>query len=104
MTEFLQSKGYSVFAVIRLEEVDQALNGSFTIKLALVDISGFDAGIWAFCQRLRQQEIPFLVISPSQQAAIQRASLMRGALGLLVKPLVMRDLLQLVRSLVKGDG
>lgn len=103
LTQFLNQQGYQVLAKISLEEVEAALNTPSTIKLALVDISGFDASIWGLCQRLREQGIPFLVISPQQYAAIQQASIAHGALGLLSKPLVMREFLQLIRDLLKGS-
>ena len=102
LTQFLEQRGYQVLATVSLETVDQALSRPHTIKLALIDISGFDAGIWIFCQRLRQQQVPFLVISPQQQAAIQQASAMSGAISCLIKPLIMKELLRLVWTLLGG--
>lgn len=103
LTQVLVQQGYQVLAKISLEGVEETLNAPTTIKLALVDISGFDASIWSLCQRLREQGIPFLVISPRQQAAVQQASIANGALGLLGKPLIMREFLQLIRDLLKGS-
>jgi DNA-binding response OmpR family regulator len=102
LTQVLERRGYQVLATVSLEAVDQALSRPHTIKLALIDISGFDAGVWGFCQRLRQQKIPFLVISPQQQAAIQQASALSGAIRCLTKPLIMKELLQLVWNLLGG--
>ena len=70
--------------------------------MALIDISGFDSSIWTVCQQLCEQEIPFLVISPRHQVAIQQASIAHRALGLLKKPLAMREFSQLIRELLKG--
>lgn len=103
LTQVLTQQGYQVLAKISLEEVEEAMNTTTTIKLALVDISGFDASIWKLCQRLREQGIPFLVISPRQQAAVQQASITHGALGLLGKPLIMREFLQLIQDLLEGS-
>jgi DNA-binding response OmpR family regulator len=103
LTQVLVQQGYQVLAKISLEEVEETLNATTTIKLALVDISGFDASIWSLCQRLREEGIPFLVISPRQQAAVQQTSIAHGALGLLGKPLIMREFLQLIRDLLKGS-
>lgn len=103
LTQVLARQGYQVLAKISLEEVEEAMNTTTTIKLALVDISGFDARIWKLCQRLREQGIPFLVISPQHQAAVQQASVTHGALGLLGKPLIMREFLQLIQNLLKGS-
>ena len=102
LTRFLEQQGYQVLPTISLEEGAQALDQNSIINLALVDISGFDASIWALCQQFREREIPFLVISPRQQAAIQQASIVNGALGLLAKPLAMRDLARLIQELLKG--
>lgn len=104
LTRFLEQQGYQVLPTISPEEVVQTLDQNSRISLALVDISGFDASIWPLCQQLREREIPFLVISPQQQAAIQQASIVYGALGLLGKPLVMRDFARLIRELLKGVG
>lgn len=102
LTQFLERHSYHVLATVSLEAVAEAMSPPHTIKLALIDISGCDAGIWTFCQRLHQQQIPFLVISPRQQAAIQQASTMSGAISCLTKPLVMKELLRLVWNLLGG--
>ena len=44
------------------------------------------------------------MISPKQSAAIQQASLTHGARGVLIKPLVVRELLGLIRSLLEEDA
>ena len=72
--------------------------------LALVDIAGFDRAIWERCEGLRHHKIPFLVLSPRQSAAIQQASLTHGARGVLIKPLVVRELLGLIRSLLEEEA
>jgi DNA-binding response OmpR family regulator len=102
LTQFLEPRGYQVLATVSLETVDQALSHPHTIKLALIDISGFDTRVWEVCQRLRQQQVPFLVISPQQQAAIQQASVMSGAISCLTKPLIMKELLRLVWTILGG--
>ena len=87
-----------------LEEFDQALTEANGIGLALVDIAGFDRRIWERCEGLRHHKIPFLVLSPKQSVAIQQASLTHGARGVLIKPLVVRELLGLIRSLLEEDA
>jgi len=69
----------------------------------LVDIAGFDRAIWERCEGLRHHKIPFLVLSPRQSAAVQQASLTHGARGVLIKPLVVRELLGLIHSLLEED-
>ena len=103
LTQFLSREGYQTCTLSRLEQFNQVLDQSDEIALALVDISGFDRRIWVCCERLREAKIPFLVLSPRQSAAIQQESLTHGASSILVKPLVVRELLGLIRSLLGGQ-
>ncbi|MCB0054670.1 MAG: hypothetical protein KDE24_34575, partial [Caldilinea sp.] len=82
------------------EALDQTLDQNPGSDLALVDITGFDPSIWSRCARLHDANTPLLVISPRQSAAIQQESALHGAHGLLVKPLVMRELSTLIRRLL----
>ncbi|MGV0024604.1 response regulator transcription factor [Phormidesmis priestleyi] len=101
LTQFLEQQGYQVLPALCLEDVASALNSMTKINLALIDISGFDSSIWEVCQQLCEQEIPFLVISARHHAAIQQASIAHGALGLLNKPIALREFLQLIRELLR---
>jgi DNA-binding response OmpR family regulator len=98
LAQFLNKEGYHTVGANSLEEFDRALSGEPKIKLVLLDISGFDRHIWDYCQKLREAEIPFLVLSPRQSAAIQQESFARGARTMLVKPLVVKELLSLIRG------
>ena len=71
--------------------------------MALVDITGFDQSIWLRCEQLRSKHRPFLVISPRQSAAIQQASLSHGAKGVMIKPLVVKELIGLVQGMLEGQ-
>jgi DNA-binding response OmpR family regulator len=104
LTHFLGQAGYQTRIASSLVEFDQALAQADGLGLALVDIAGFDRSIWERCQRLREQKIPFLVLSPKQSAAIQQVSLSHGARSVLVKPLVVKELLGLIHSLLEEDG
>lgn len=99
--QFLSKEGYQVISANDLQEFEQALNEPAEISLALVDIAGFNRQIWELCQQLQARSIPFLIISPRQSATLQQESLEHGARSMLVKPLVIRELLRLVRSLLK---
>lgn len=96
---YLEDEGYRVIGAASYEEFDEVLKQPEKIDLALIDITGFDRHIWDRSERLRDKEIPFLLISPKQSAALQQESVMRGARGVLIKPLVIRDLLRLIKSL-----
>ncbi|MBD2179860.1 MULTISPECIES: response regulator [Aerosakkonema] len=100
LAQFLDKEGYQTICAASIEEFEQALSGETEIGLVLVDLSGFDRQIWEWCERVREKQIPFFVISPKQSAAIQQESLAHGARNMLVKPLVIRELLGIVRGLM----
>ncbi len=101
LAEFLGKEGYETVAATTLDEFDRALDSPQGFKLALVDISGFDRNIWERCAQLQKKAIPLLIILPKQSAAIQQESLTHGARGALVKPLVVRELITLLRALIQ---
>jgi len=98
--QFLANAGYRTWSAASLEQFDEALAKPGDVALALVDIAGFDHSIWERCERLREGDIPFLIISPKQTAALQQESLAHGARGVLVKPLAAKQLLGIIRSLL----
>lgn len=101
LAQVLNKTGYTSLGVSSLEEIEQVLTQcTDDIKLVLVDISGFDRSIWQVCQRLRTLNITFLIVSPHQSACIAQTSLFYGARSMLVKPLVIKELLGLIRSLL----
>jgi len=102
LAEFLAKEGYETFTASSLEEFDRVLAGVDSVGVALVDIAGFDQRIWQRCEQLRSKQRPFLVISPRQSAAIQQASLSHGARGVMIKPLVVKELIELVKSMLEG--
>lgn len=104
LAEFLGKEGYITSTASTLEEFDQFLAGENNVKVALVDITGFDQSIWQRCEQLRSKQRPFLVISPTQSMAIQRASLSHGARGVMIKPLVVKELMGLVKGLLDGQA
>ncbi len=100
LAQFLNKEGYQTIAASSFEEVARAIDLPDKIGMALVDISGFDRRIWDCCEQLRSHQIPFLILSPKQSAAIQHESFSRGARSILIKPLIVRDLLSIVHSLL----
>jgi DNA-binding response OmpR family regulator len=103
LAQFLGREGYGVLPAPTLEDFDRSLGRSEEVGLALVDIAGFDEGIWERCERLRAGGIPFLVLSARQSALVRQESLAHGARSVLVKPLVVAELLGVVRCLL-GEG
>ena len=102
LIQFLVKEDYTTYAVKSLDEFDCALATHSLFCMALIDITGFDQHIWSRCAQLQENNIPFIIISPKQSAAIQQASLGHGAKSVLVKPLVTRELLTIIRSLLGG--
>ncbi|MEM7553455.1 MAG: response regulator [Cyanobacteria bacterium P01_A01_bin.84] len=101
LKQFLGREGYEVITASFLEEFDRAISQSNQIKLGLIDVAGFDRRIWEWCKQLRNQQISFLIISPHQNTLIQRQSLACGAINILVKPLVMKQLSALIKSFIE---
>ena len=100
--QFLDRHGHRTVEATTLDEIDRMFEAHSDIGLALVDVAGFDQEIWSRCDRLRQEGIPFLVISPSTLHGVQEASIRHGAEGTLTKPLVSRELLEIIGSLLNG--
>lgn len=101
LAHFLSRAGYRVTTAGDSGEFSRVLETTSDIALALVDLAGFDRGIWELCERVRTAGISLLIISPRQSAEVERASLEHGAYGVLIKPLVVKELMALVRQLVE---
>lgn len=101
LAQFLGQAGYPMVLAYDAEEFGLALDRSDEIGLALIDLAGLGRRIWDPCERLRAKGIPLLVISPRQSVAIERESLAHGARSVLIKPLVVKELLALIRGLLE---
>lgn len=102
LSEVLDRHGYEAVTASGVEAMEAALDGGAAIDLVLLDLAGLDRRIWSCCERLREANVPFLVISPRQSAAIRQESLSRGAKSVLVKPVVAAELLALIHNLLEG--
>jgi DNA-binding response OmpR family regulator len=100
LVEFLGKAGYATVTAATYEELDQVLSQQPSLSGALIDIAGFDAQIWSRCEQLRAGKIPFLVISPRQSVAVQQASFSHGARGVMVKPLIVKELIGVIQSIL----
>ena len=100
LVEFLGKAGYATVTAATYEELDQVLSQQMSFSGALIDIAGFDAQIWMRCEQLRADKIPFLVISPRQSVAVQQASFSHGAKGVVVKPLIVKELIAIIQSIL----
>jgi DNA-binding response OmpR family regulator len=99
LTQFLGKEGYETHPATTLEQFADILNSGEQIGLALVDITGFDRNIWQYCERCSELGIPLFVISPPPSPRAQHESLEHGARGVLYKPLVVKELIHLVKTM-----
>lgn len=103
LSKVLEDEGFQVKGVTSPPEMDEIVSYSADVKMALLDISGFNKTIWESCERLRKKEIPFLVLSPQHQKAVEQQSMIHGAGGVLVKPLVVKELIFIIKSMLESD-
>jgi DNA-binding response OmpR family regulator len=102
LVKILGEQGYEVAGFSEpIEMVSESKNRE-KVDLVLMDISGFNQNIWKSCEDLRILDIPFLVLSPQQHRVIEEQGMKQGAERVLVKPLVIKELLLLVKSLVEN--
>lgn len=100
--EFLNKQGYTSTEALNIEQIDIALEIKNDLALVLIDITGFHSSIWERCKKMQEQNIPFLIFSPKYDAIVQKESIEHGAKGCLTKPLVMRELSELIKKLLEG--
>ncbi len=99
LAQVVNKEGFQTIPVNSLEALDQAITEPEGLRLALVDISGFDSSIWERLERLRSLGIPFVVISSRYSLSLQQTSTEHGARSVMVKPLAVKELLFIIRSL-----
>jgi DNA-binding response OmpR family regulator len=104
LAQFLQREGYEAVAGGSVTEAEGLLAQHRRIALGLVDIAGLGGQVWTYCGRLRQEEIPFVVLAPATGQAARQEGLACGAAGVLVKPLSMNGLRLLLRVLLERPG
>ena len=100
--KFLGREGYRVIGVYSIEKFKEKILKEPAIKLAIVDVSGFDRRVWNCCEKLKMLDIPFLVISPKQSAMIKQQGIHYGARQVMVKPLSVKDFLSTIRDFVNN--
>jgi len=98
----LRDEGYATSVASSPEEIASAIEEKKNIKLALIDLTGFDESIWEQCGQLHAARIPFIVIAPQRSPGVQRSSMKHGANGLLVKPLGIKEVIEHIHSAL-GD-
>jgi DNA-binding response OmpR family regulator len=99
LSQFLGKEGYETRVATTLDQFVEILGSEERLGLALVDITGFDRSIWQHCERCSELGIPLFVISAPQPKQSPHEGLSHGAHGVLYKPLVVKELIQLVKTM-----
>ena len=102
LAQQLDEEGYSTVGASSPDEIDSTIEKQENIKLALLDLAGFDDSIWEHCDCMHGAKIPFIAIAPQRSPGTQRDSMKHGACGLLVKPLGIKELIEHIHAAL-GD-
>lgn len=103
LSDFLIKLGFETVPVDKLEELNKTLLSNQTYQMALIDVDGFDESIWNYCKRISEKEIQFLIIFPKQSSELKSLSFKHGASSVLSKPLVMKELANLIINLSENN-
>lgn len=104
MEKVISPEGYQVQGLTNLNEFKNFIDAQKKIDLVLMDLTGFDKSIWKECENLRENEIPFLIISPQKHIQLHKESIKHGAEDFLVKPLVVKEMVSLINEFIKTDN
>lgn len=100
ISEIFKKEGFSSLSATSYEELDKfLLDASF--DLALLDIAGFDNKIFSYCEKLNKLGKAFFIISPFKNPKIDNEGVKKGAKGVLVKPLVIKELTELIKAMLQ---
>ncbi|MCX7771273.1 MAG: response regulator [Proteobacteria bacterium] len=100
MAEFLNKQGFNSVSASSYEDLDRIINDK-NFDLALLDIVGFDNRIWSYFEKINQTDKPFFIISNLKNPKINSEGLKKGAKGVMVKPILMRELIDLIKAMLK---
>lgn len=98
----LSADGHEVGSATTLEELDDELDGHAPIEIAVLDVARFDASLWQRCDRMKREQIAFLVVLPREDPRAKVGCHTRGALAVLVKPIAVRELLGVVECAARS--
>lgn len=83
--------------------LDTALAENNFFDIVLMDVTGFDADIWERCKKIHQLNIPLLILSAKPSAALQQHGMKYGARGIVSKPVILKDFVNLIYSLINDE-
>jgi DNA-binding response OmpR family regulator len=101
LAQFLGKEGYDTRSATTLDQFAEIIGSEEPMGLALVDIAGFDRSIWQHCENCTNVGIPLLLISPPPPPNPKVQALSTGARDVLFKPLVLKELMYLVKTMIR---
>jgi DNA-binding response OmpR family regulator len=101
LADTLLKQGYGVAVATSAGEFEEHVDAEEAIKLALVDLTGFDAAIWPLCERLRTAQTPLLMLAARKSPSLDQTGRAHGANSVLVKPVGVRELVGLIRVMIE---
>lgn len=102
LNEVLKSQGFEAICGSTIDELDSVINSGATVKAVLLDIARDEKNFRERCDQLRQRGVPFIILYPKFKGEISTQGPSHGASGLLVKPVVIKELLACLRFLTEG--
>lgn len=103
LTQFLGKEGYRSVSIATIHDFESVIKKVTRFGLAIIDISGFDRNIWNYCDRLTQIKVPLMVVLPLQLKHFHHEGFLHGAQRVMVKPLVVKDLMESVKAICLED-
>ena len=96
----LVSEGFETRVAGSMAEAETLLQEIEEVKLALIDISGFDRTFWDQCSQLQDRGVPFVIVAPQRSPYVQQESLKCGARGVLVKPISAKEMIEHIKGVL----
>jgi len=103
LRQFLGKEGFETVPAGSLDDMRVALEQTPNIDIAVLDVSGFSSEVWAFCDKLRERSVPFVVISGAHSASAESRAARSGARIVMTKPLVVRNLMRVIHAMLGTD-
>lgn len=100
----LKNMGHACIVASNNVAVTEALYTNSSVELALVDVAGFGESVWAICEKLQYNNVPFIVLSPKRELGVTSKTLGLGATSILEKPIVKSSLLQLIGNMTRPNS
>lgn len=99
LSDFLTIEGYGVVVITEFDKADRVIADASRFAFAIVDIDRFERPVWPYCERLDNHDVPFIVLSGLQNRALRRESAKHGANAFVDKPILKRELRELIKEI-----